>query len=147
MGKQSVNRSMFFILLLICFLCTPACGRKMPPVPPGAPPLPPVTDLKHRLDGDRVSLSWTAPSGAGSDQLAGYAVLRSVADPDEDCSGCPILFERVRSLGPSITDYSEPVTPGRQYIYKVLALTAYQAPSPDSDLIRFRVPAKDRGGS
>lgn len=141
--KKSSGYPNMHMALLLAFFClwAGACGRKMPPVPPGVPALPPVADLKHHVDGDMVTLSWAAPKGKGSETLAGYAVMRSVTDlNDDDCAGCPILFERVTTLGPSSTDYRDHVAQGKRYIYKVMAYTSYKAWSPDSKLIRFMVP-------
>ncbi|MBU1169502.1 MAG: fibronectin type III domain-containing protein [Proteobacteria bacterium] len=136
-----------FMVALTC-LFHGACGRKGPPVPPGAPALPPVADLRHDIIGDQMTLSWSAPKGNGADALAGYVVMRSVTDlGDEPCAGCPILFERVTSLGPSVTEYRETVSRGKHYIYKVMAHTSYQAWSKDSRLIRFNVPVVDKGDS
>lgn len=143
------HRAAYRILLMIVLICLTvlSCGRKMPPVPPGADLPAPVTGLTHHLEGYRVSLSWNAPSAEQGGAPAGYVVMRSVTDPDDHCEGCPLLFERAGTLGPSETHFSENVVPGRRYVYKVQALTAYRAAGADSDLIRFTVPQTDREGS
>lgn len=127
-------------------VCIAACGKKAPPVPPGIPPLPAVKGLTYVLSGTQLTLSWKAISGKGSENLAGYSVMRSMSGPnDKPCEGCPILFKRVANLGASATEYRENVTPGNSYIYKVVGYTAYKDQSPDSTLIRFTVPSDDLG--
>ncbi|GAB6097595.1 hypothetical protein JCM14469_38490 [Desulfatiferula olefinivorans] len=137
--RRPVRDRLIAVFVFVCLIAF-ACGRKMPPVPPGDIPLPPVTGLMHRVHGDRVSLSWTAPSAVDRGDLAGYVVLRSVADPDDACDGCPLLFERAGSLGPSETRFSENVVPGRRYIYKIQPLSAARSLGRDSELVRFTVP-------
>lgn len=134
--------ALMFAGLIMCFV---SCGKKAPPVPPGIPPLPVVKGLDYSLDGAWLTLTWKALSGKGSENLSGYTVMRSVTGPhDEPCEGCPILFKRVRDLGPTATEYREQVIPGNSYIYKVVGYTEYKDQSPDSTLIRFTVPDEDK---
>ena len=114
------------------------CGKKAPPIPPGAPELPPVSALAYTIQKDVVTLTWKAPEGKAAKDLAGYTVLRSTTSLDEkECPGCPILFERSATLGATATSYSETLVKGKRYIYKVTAFTSYKATSRDSTLIRF----------
>jgi hypothetical protein len=107
-------------------------------VPPGAPELPPVTALSHSILKDVVTLTWKAPAGKAAKDLAGFTVLRSMTSLDEkDCPGCPILFERIATLGPTVTTYSETLVKGKRYIYKVTGFTSYNSIGRDSDLVRF----------
>ena len=130
------------ILMAACLIFSiQACGKKAPPVPPGAKVIPPVSDLKHSVQGDNVTITWKAPGGKASKAVSGYEVLRSSTSLDEkECEGCPIVFVRAARLGATQTSYSEKLTPGRRYIYKVVAQTSYQAPGMDPPLIRLSFP-------
>lgn len=143
------NTGILISVLAVLCLVMAACGKKAPPVPPNAPALPPVAHVKHHVDKDnRLTLAWAPIEVKGSDTVAGYTVMRSMTRLDrETCDGCPILFERVSTLGPGTTEYREKLTPGMRYIYKVLAFTTYHAWSPDSGLIRVTVPAENKGDS
>jgi len=98
------------------------CGRKAPPVPPRRAPLPPVTGLIGRLEGDVVTLTWRRDPAAGATR--GYIVLRaqtSAANPP--CAGCPLIFQTAGELsgdrGAETIEFSESVLPGFIYTYKV----------------------------
>lgn len=146
MMKRYGYRFIALIIVGLIGVCFPACGKKAPPVPPGIPSLPVVKGLDYSLDGAWLTLTWKAISGQGSENLAGYKVMRSVTGPnDEPCEGCPILFKRVKDLGPTTTEYREQLIPGNSYIYKVVGYTSYKDQSPDSKLIRFTVPVDEKG--
>lgn len=114
------------------------CGRKAPPMPPGIPDLQAVTDINHTINGDAVTLTWTAPQGEGNDILEGYVVHRSVSPvEDEECPGCPIRFQKVADIKSGTESHTEVLKKGYRYIYKVVAYSEYNTFSRDSKLVKF----------
>jgi predicted small lipoprotein YifL len=106
------------------------CGRKLPPSPPAHDTPPAVTDLAYRLEGDYVTLTWTvpAPGARGMRPIVGFRVERAVLPAaDADCANCPLDFRPIGELrAPGrISDgrlrFSETITPGLRYIYRVTA--------------------------
>ena len=122
-------------LLLITFS---GCGRKGPPVAPGAPELLPVAGLSYEISDDLVRLSWDSSKGRDASILTGYVIHRSIIKADEDsCEGCPVLFQRVAELDKSIHSYGELIEKGNRYIYKVVSVSKYGTISPDSEFLKF----------
>ncbi len=126
------------IVVIISVAVLFACGRKGPPVPPDRPPLPKISTLAGRLDGDAVTLSWQA-EGVGKG-VRGYVVLRadkSLADPD--CKGCPMVFEKVGepgvSAGTETVFFKDTVPDGAAYIYQVQAVGAAGDRGPGSNQV------------
>ena len=145
---KKMNKSLKATLILcvlglaVVFQC---CGRKAPPIPPGAIVPPRVGALSHAIRDNTLTLSWTAPEGKGSKAVDGYDVMRSMTSQDqEECKGCPIVFERIARLGTSKTSYTDTLVPGKRYIYKVVPVTSYQVQGKDSKLIRFSYPEEKK---
>jgi hypothetical protein len=100
-------------------------------------------DLAYSVQGDTVTLSWNAPKGEGEGYVDGYEVMKSTSSLDEEeCKGCPIVFQRVAKLGEKERSFSEKLVIGKRYIYKVTPVTSYQVKGKDSKLIRFNYPEK-----
>jgi hypothetical protein len=114
------------------------CGKKGPPVPPQRPPLPQVTTLEGRLEGETIFLNWRP--GEAARGIKAYVVLRSLVDPAKPpCPGCPRVFQRVGEIAsdPSAEalQFSEPAAPGFIYTYKVQPLGTTGDPGPDSNAV------------
>jgi hypothetical protein len=114
------------------------CGKKGPPVAPKSLPLPQVTELKGRLEGDTVFLSWRPV--ASDSRIKGYVVLRAQADAAKPpCPGCPRVFQKVGepSAGSDseAVEFSEPVPPGFIYTYKVQPVGSSGDPGPESNFV------------
>lgn len=126
MTKTNVDRRVFLgwvpIMIGLTLVGLGGCGKKAPPVPPKRPPLPQVTALKGRLEGDTVYLNWRSePVDRG---VRGYVVLRaqsSAASPP--CPGCPLVFQKAGVVSSEHADgafeFAEPVPEGFIYTYKV----------------------------
>lgn len=139
-GKNDMR--MFIIFVAACLVFTfQGCGKKGPPIPPGAIVPPKVSGLSHTIQGDTLTLTWQTPEGRAAKVVDGYDVLRSSTSLDEkECAGCPISFERLARLGSSQTSFTDKLVLGKRYIYKVVAVTSYQVQGRDSKLIRFNYP-------
>lgn len=130
-------------LLLAGMLC--ACGRKLPPSPPSQYMPPPVADLSFQLEEHRVTLNWTVPQ-LQKDQPApaGFRIFRArQVSSETDCSSCKLDFRQtgdVTSKGKkpgSPLHFSETLSPGYKYIYKVVAYDAKGLDGKDSKSIEF----------
>ena len=125
------------VCLLLLMVAYSGCGRKGPPVAPGAPELLPVAGLSYEISDDLVRISWSLATGGAASTLTGYIVHRSVVSMDEDmCEGCPVLFQRVIELDKTIHSYGELLEKGNRYIYKVVSVSKYGTISPDSEFIK-----------
>ena len=131
------------LLLLAGVLLVSACGKKGPPIPPRAVAPPAVGDLAEQIQGDQVTLTWSAPKGKrrATAGLAGFFVYRSkTAATKEECKDCPVFFTRVATV--SYTDTEDPFTyvetldQGFRYIYKVNVFGTGLV-SGDSNLVEF----------
>lgn len=147
-AMKKMNKSLKSTLIL-CVLglavVFQGCGRKAPPIPPGAVVPPRVSALSHTITDNTVTLTWTAPEGKGAKSVDGYDVMRSMTSQDEEeCKSCPIVFARLVRLGPSQTSYTDTLVAGKRYIYKVVAVTSYQVQGKDSKLIRFSYPEEKK---
>lgn len=136
--KQS-NRHLITAFCLLLFMTAfTGCGRKGPPVAPGAPELIPVAGVSYELSDDLVRISWDPAKGVGASIVTGYVVHRSVVPIAEDsCEGCPVLFQRVAELDKTVHSYGEMLEKGNRYIYKVVSVSTYGTISPDSEYIKF----------
>ncbi len=141
-NRLKIKLIMVVIALVFAFQ---SCGRKAPPIPPGAIVPPKVSGLSHAIEGDTLTLIWKAPQGKGANSVDGYDVMRSATSLDEkECPGCPIVFQRVARLGSSQTQFTDKLVTGKRYIYKVVAVTPYQVQGRDSKLIRFTYPEQKK---
>jgi hypothetical protein len=118
--------------LLAGLLLMYGCGRKAPPKPPQAEPLPVVKALTAELAGGRVRLSWTLPPLA--DRLAQDALFVIYRDTVSltagDCPTCPPHYQRIAEVpyDPNVAEtggeltfqYTETVTLGYRYRYQVV---------------------------
>jgi hypothetical protein len=159
-GKRRSNSGrlikVLFTIGLGLILMT-ACGKKGPPVPPEIVPPPPVSDLKAKIDGNNLMLTWTGVHKAkNKTTIKGYLVYRSKqATKSEFCEKCPILFEKeatVPVLNRAKKDkaavdlkYHETLDKGFRYIYKVVALTRTGELGADSNIVRFTYEPEAQG--
>ena len=143
-------KNLVSILIAVVFLL-PGCGKKGPPVPPRQKPVPAVSDLKHSIDGNILSLTWTIPkekekTNTDSDGFIVYRYKRPISD--SPCKNCPKLFQKVSDIPADITnaatgnenkniEYREEIEKGFVYTYKVVLYTKSGAQSRDSNYINF----------
>lgn len=87
-------------LLCALVLIATGCGRKAPPRPPRAEPLPVATGLTAKLAGDQVLLAWTlAPLAGRMAQEARFALYRDALPAGAGaCPNCPPQYELVAQL-------------------------------------------------
>jgi hypothetical protein len=129
------------------------CGKKGPPVPPQRYRPPAVTDLSYELTDQRVRIQWTV-AGPGDPQqapVAGCAVYRAQRPLDEnDCIDCRLSFQKTADVavpkeasgtaGRQRLDFSDDLTPGFEYAYRVICSTAAGVSGKESNVVRFELP-------
>lgn len=124
-------KSSIVALLLACCLVF-ACGKKAPPRPPESRDAPAVETLGKHIDGDRLTLTWSLFEQAtmrreGYTGLTVYKSMRKIIA--DECSNCPILFERVAVVsfegsqrvlpGDRVVAFTDRLEKGYRYHYKV----------------------------
>jgi hypothetical protein len=80
------------------------CGRKLPPIQPGALPPPVVVDLAYEVQGSAVLLSWSVPAFEPSKEsaVARFKVLRARQSAKEaECRTCPPAFKVIADMAAS----------------------------------------------
>ncbi|MBI5063575.1 MAG: hypothetical protein HZB87_09000 [Desulfatitalea sp.] len=98
-AREDSNLNWILLCALLLVALLGGCGKKGPPVAPESAPLPQVTTLEGRLEGDTVFMSWRP--GESVKGIKGYVILRSQADPAKPpCPGCPRVFQRVGEIAP-----------------------------------------------
>jgi hypothetical protein len=139
-GSWYVYTGLFLALWSITFFII-ACGKKGGPVPPREKPPPAVKNLKETIQGDQLTLTWTARS---LKKLAGFYVYRSKTSVKEpECKGCPVLFTRIADMSletiadTSLFSYTDTLEIGYRYIYKVTAYSIAGLISNDSNFVEF----------
>ena len=147
-----IRRRLFFYICIFIFLNTflIGCGKKAPPVPPQRFTPPAVNDLSYRLAGSTLSLNWTLPAikKTKPTDIAGCIVFRARASVSEsDCPTCPPKFVSVADLSPGgdsqtkknlkTMNYSESLTQGYRYTYKVNCYSAKGVSGRDSNTVEF----------
>lgn len=104
------------------------CGKKEMPSPPRQIPPQPVTDLRARLTGNRVELSWSfSKTLSGSKMITGFGVYRAKESVSEGCVNCPFLFEHIGDVpfvedagDPAVMTFADTLEKGYRYRYKVI---------------------------
>jgi len=132
-------------LIVILFFLLPGCGKKGPPVYPQKTPVPAVSDLTYRIDGNIMTLTWTIPEAKGKEAFDGFIVYRyQRPDSDSPCKNCPKLFQQVANIEIDTSDYEnrnmdyrEEIIKGFVYTYKVVLFTKDGASGTDSNHVDF----------
>ncbi len=134
-------------IAFIVLLSVSGCGRKTPPVPPGAVIPLPVTDLRHLSDNQGAYLTWTSPSfadsGSAEKSIRSFLVLQA-EESGETCPDCPVRYNRSFSVDAAGTVPGEKIQfrlPDLKirhfYHYKVISRAGWGVASPDSNEISF----------
>ena len=127
-----------WLLAGLLLAASAGCGVKAPPVPPNVKP-PVVSAFTHTLADGTLSLSWSLSGDSPTPQS--YTVYRSRTPlADKPCPGCPLVFERVRTIPADNRAGGTVVLPlaaGYRYGFKMTATTADGLEGPDSGTIRF----------
>lgn len=126
------------LLLILLLLLSIGCGVKAPPVPPDTR-LPMIATLTHTLENATVVLAWTLAKGSPIPQT--YTIYRSrVSLGDKPCEGCPLVFERLRTIpadGQANGEAIIAVEQGYRYGFKMTATDANGLEGPDSRTLLF----------
>ncbi len=117
------------------------CGRKLPPIQPGALPPPVVVDLTHEVRSGEILLFWSVPpiNPAKESAAAGFKVLRSRQTADEDeCQTCPVRFQVIADIVASgrhpgsRMKFRDTLEPGFKHSYKLRSYTTDEVAGKDS---------------
>ena len=142
-------RSRYFWMVLagMMILAVATCGKKAPPVAPRQAPFAAVSDLKAKVVGQKVTLTWRHT--IENRQATGYLVLRAQAAKDQaECLGCPQVFQKVATIRMSrskrrqshIQSFTQTLSGGFTYTYSVRPHHGSGAQGPGSNLLRIEVP-------
>ncbi|MFH1102944.1 MAG: hypothetical protein V1714_04170 [Pseudomonadota bacterium] len=142
--------AVLFLMSAPLFCLIGGCGKKGPPVAPGAKPLPALSDLRLTMGIERIWLTWSIPDEMKkiSAGIKGFAVYRyKISTAEPECKDCPILFRRMAQVPLEIRlkdevvgrpfSYEDRVESGNRYIYKVTVLMEDGRESPDSNFVPF----------
>ncbi|MEW5910601.1 MAG: hypothetical protein AB1659_12420 [Thermodesulfobacteriota bacterium] len=141
-------RILLIFPLVLCILT--GCGKKGPPVPPGAKPVPPIADLRVTLGNNRIWLSWSIPDDVKKmkTEIKGFSIYRSKTSSSEpECTDCPAAYKRIAQI-PHVSQtkisgtevpisYEDRVEPGNRYIYTVSLILEDGRESPASNPVQF----------
>jgi hypothetical protein len=117
------------------------CGRKLPPIQPGALPPPVVVDLTHEVRGDEIFLFWSIPPFNPSKESApaGFKVLRArQAAAEDECQTCPAPFQVIADIVVSSRHpgsrmrFRDALEPGFKYSYKLRSYATDEMVGKDS---------------
>jgi hypothetical protein len=143
-GKMPTSRILIKLLItaMLIGFYFPGCGRKEMPSAPRLVPPQPVADLRVRLAGNQVELTWSfSKSLSGSESIKGFGVFRASESVSESCSNCPFLFQRIADIpflegqdGASVMTFRDTLEKGYRYRYKVICYSVGLA-SKDSNVV------------
>ncbi len=102
--RRPIPGTVFGVLILLAAVLA-GCGRKMPPIAPGAYPPPAVKQVSFERQQDRLTLFWTRPL-ARSEKESPAVGFRAGQDPSER-----LQFE-------------DRLEPGYDYHYQIISLSA-----------------------
>jgi len=140
-----------YAIALCCMLLLffAGCGRKTLPIPPQAAIPVPIADLRHTLDDQGVTLSWTYPSFAESgekiDNIRTFKLYKSEEHAEDFCADCPVQYDREITLsaagvkpGSRMTYTDTDLQRNYRYTYKVVSGSGWNIVSNDSNKVSFR---------
>ncbi len=136
------------VLLVISYIAFGGCGKKGPPVAPHREKPQAVKDLRHRLSGSNLELTWSIPE-KGSRQHAdvtGFKVYAAkIALSESDCETCPLKFKAVADIPIQKTaeqnqlTFSDTLESGYRYVFMVRGYIVNGLISEDSNYVEFPV--------
>jgi predicted small lipoprotein YifL len=130
--RRPIPGTVFGVLILLAAVLA-GCGRKMPPIAPGAYPPPAVKQVSFERQQDRLTLFWTRPLARSEKEspAVGFRVLRARQTASEaECRTCRLRYETAGEVRAAAQDLSERIQfedrlePGYDYYYKVISFSA-----------------------
>jgi predicted small lipoprotein YifL len=118
-----------FAALLIIFAS--ACGKKGPPIPPGAAKVAPASELEVFVENHEAVVGWKLPDGWENSYIRpdGFIVERAAILPEEDCQNCPVSFSEAGRVdfyqGRRASEkwrFSEEIKKNMVYRYRVVSV-------------------------
>lgn len=144
----SKRGAIYLLAALIIMILSPACGKKAPPRPPGATPLPAINSLKSTTRGEVLWLTWSIPEKMGDriSDVVGFVIYRSkVATIGSSCENCPVVFKKLnqvplegafsKGIGKEIFSFEDVLEINHRYVYQVSTLTSSGQESPGSNQV------------
>lgn len=129
------------------------CGIKGPPVPPQRYRPAAAAALSYELTGNRVQIHWTVAERGDPQRarITGCAVQRAQRPlAGGDCIECPLPFRKTADVAVPKggggaarrhrLDFSEELTPGFEYAYRVICSNAAGVAGNESNVVRFDLP-------
>ena len=131
-------------VLVLLWGAVAGCGRKMPPIAPGAYPPPAVKNLTFELKDDQLTLFWPAPAVRSEKEspAVSFRILRARLTASEtECLTCRVRYEtagevRLAEQDPSgRLQFQERLASGYNVRYKIISLSADGLESKDSVIV------------
>lgn len=123
-----------FVFLSVVFQ---ACGKKADPIPPKYEPVCAPVELKEKVQGDTVILSWRHSGRPGASKYTIYRAALDAAKPA--CPGCPLIFQDMGSLSvdsaTETVEFKDQMSSGFIYTYKVVPVGLTGDKGPASNLV------------
>jgi hypothetical protein len=141
---RACGRAVAFGGLVFIIGALAGCGRKMPPIAPGAYPPPVVKNLTFELQEDQLTLFWPAPAVRSEKEspAVGFRVLRARQTASEaECRTCRLRYQeagevRLAGQDPSARlQFQDRLEPGYKYRYKIISYSADGLESRESDSV------------
>lgn len=136
-------------VLAVVLMAAGSCGKKGPPVIPEKKQLPVAVELEsERRAGGSLVLKWSLPekSDEKAPEPAGFVVYRAKTPVNEDCTGCPVNFERAgwvayRSgrIVPDTWYFEDKVDPGHVYRYMVRCYSETGNLGRESETVKYTI--------
>jgi hypothetical protein len=126
------------------FITVGGCGRKLPPIQPGAFPPPAVADLSYEISGGDILLAWSLPvfNPTKEGTVAGFKILRARRTADEsDCPTCRDVFQEIGDIAASgrhpgsRIKFRVALEPGFKHRYKIRSYTSDGLVGRDSNTV------------
>lgn len=118
----------------------PGCGKKGPPLPPKDLEiiLNQPFGLEYQLNQDFLVIQWKYDfeQSHKKAELEGFDIYMAKIDP-EQCTGCPIEFEKIDFVAAPALDYTMHILKGFRYYFKVQADGDSKIKSEFSNTVEF----------
>ena len=135
-----------FTLLAALLTVFCGCGRKTPPIPPGAAIPVAITNLQASMDSQAITLRWSYPrqaiNGRAIKKVRSFLVDKAEIPAADYCPGCPVHYDTTITVaakghdpGDTITLQDRDLKADYYYIYTVRASSGWAVVSQPSNRV------------
>jgi len=131
-------------MAMVCLLMSgvSGCGVKGPPTAPGYTKPPIVRDLKYQVTENRLTLTWSIPSGTNSSKVVASANVYRLKQPLDNtpCPDCPKAFRMIKKI-PARSNgmqFSDSLEKGFGYYYKIVLSDSGDRGGEDSNVVHYK---------